>query len=374
MATWIERISQLEANSGAISSVKKVSSFTLALTEVNKIVECESASPLVVTVPPVSSVAWPTDTLIELSGTGTGNVSVTPGAGVTIRVPGSQGLNLRSQWSSGSLRYRNTLATPLDTTNLVARWNADSLSGADNSAVTTWTDSVAGLVASETVDATKQPKLRTGINGIGGHQAVQFDGTSDRLTLSGAGLSLAQNKNTLAIFIAYQLPVSAVTGIRTAFGLSSGTNAAQGRVALSTHGASGFPQVGSRRLDTDASLSTAQGSVAITTNHAGILTGIWRWNVQDIFVYADGTLAASNLNSQTAGTTANTSSLSGAIGSAGTTTTELFSGSIAEILIFSDADTNKMANVHTYFANTYGVTTSDFIGTPNEWIFTGDTD
>jgi hypothetical protein len=59
--------------------------YTLVLTDADKIVEANNAAAVTVTVPPNSSVAFPTGTQIDLVQYGAGQVTVAQGAGVTIR-------------------------------------------------------------------------------------------------------------------------------------------------------------------------------------------------------------------------------------------------------------------------------------------------
>jgi len=58
--------------------------YTLALTDVAKIVTLSNASAITLTVPAESSVAWPDGTTIVLVALGAGTVTVTAGGGVTI--------------------------------------------------------------------------------------------------------------------------------------------------------------------------------------------------------------------------------------------------------------------------------------------------
>lgn len=58
--------------------------YTLALTDVAKIVTLSNASAITLTVPAESSVAWPAGTTIVLVALGAGTVTVTAGGGVTI--------------------------------------------------------------------------------------------------------------------------------------------------------------------------------------------------------------------------------------------------------------------------------------------------
>lgn len=57
---------------------------TLALTDINTIVDCTSSSAVTITIPPQSSVAWTADAEIHVRMSGTGAVSVAVGSGVTI--------------------------------------------------------------------------------------------------------------------------------------------------------------------------------------------------------------------------------------------------------------------------------------------------
>jgi len=81
-------------------------SYTLVLADRGKLVECSNASAITLTVPPNSSVAYPTGTVIDILQTGAGQVTVAPGSGVTINA--TPGLKLRTQWSSATLIKRST--------------------------------------------------------------------------------------------------------------------------------------------------------------------------------------------------------------------------------------------------------------------------
>lgn len=73
---------------------------TLTLVDSCAAVDVASASAVVITVPPASSVAWLDFTTIQLLRKGTGTLTVAAGAGVTIRTPASDGkLAAKSQYS-----------------------------------------------------------------------------------------------------------------------------------------------------------------------------------------------------------------------------------------------------------------------------------
>ena len=75
--------------------------YTTVLTDRSKLVTLDNASAVTVTIPPNSSVAYPTGTKIDLLAKGAGQVTVAAGAGVTVN--SSQTLNLRAQWSAASV-------------------------------------------------------------------------------------------------------------------------------------------------------------------------------------------------------------------------------------------------------------------------------
>lgn len=86
--------------------------YTLALEDAGRVVEMNSGSARVFTIPPVSSVKWPIGTVIELARIGSGSATITPGSGVTIpnrvEAAGTTSRTIGNQWSSASLRHRAT--------------------------------------------------------------------------------------------------------------------------------------------------------------------------------------------------------------------------------------------------------------------------
>lgn len=80
---------------------------TLALTDINTIVDCTSASAVTVTIPPQSSVTWTADAEIHIRMSGTGVVSVAVGAGVTIP-PLAAPIALSGQGAMVTLKRRSS--------------------------------------------------------------------------------------------------------------------------------------------------------------------------------------------------------------------------------------------------------------------------
>ena len=57
--------------------------YTLVLTDAGKLVRCNNAGAITLTVPPNTSVAFPVNTVITVEQKGAGQITVTPGSGVT---------------------------------------------------------------------------------------------------------------------------------------------------------------------------------------------------------------------------------------------------------------------------------------------------
>lgn len=79
----------------------QVVNYTLALTDRGKLVAINMSTTNTLTVPPESSVAFPTGTWINIARLGTGKTTVVAGSGVTVN--SSLGMSLRAQYSGGSL-------------------------------------------------------------------------------------------------------------------------------------------------------------------------------------------------------------------------------------------------------------------------------
>ena len=86
----------------------QAASYTLVLTDKDKLVEISNASANNLTVPLNSSVAYPIGSQINILQTGVGQTTVVATGGVTINA--TPGLKLRAQWSSATLikRAENT--------------------------------------------------------------------------------------------------------------------------------------------------------------------------------------------------------------------------------------------------------------------------
>lgn len=93
-------------NNGATTNVQ-TGSYTLALGDMNTVVEMNVAGANNLTVPANATVAFPVGTLVELFQYGAGQTSVVAAGGVTIRSSGGK-LKLTGQYSGATLRKRAT--------------------------------------------------------------------------------------------------------------------------------------------------------------------------------------------------------------------------------------------------------------------------
>lgn len=80
---------------------------TLALTDINTIIDCTSGSAVTITIPPQSSVAWTADAEIHVRMSGTGPVSIAVGSGVTIP-PLAAPIALSGQGAMVTLKRRSS--------------------------------------------------------------------------------------------------------------------------------------------------------------------------------------------------------------------------------------------------------------------------
>jgi len=244
------------------------------------------------------------------------------------------------------------------TANLTGRFVADDLTGVDQSPVASWAPRV-GTGAASQATAANQPNLRVGF--LNGHNTVEFNGTSDTLALTGGLLELARNKSNLVVSVIYRTAGFNTAGPRSLFGLSHGTSTGGSRALLSQREqVAGYMQATGRRLDTD----TVQGLAASTTAVNGLnelvnLTAVYRWSTSDLLLFKNGTQIASSTTFQTDGTTSDTPSLAGVIGSNLAGAAEFFAGHIAEILVYNTADTagTLVTQINDYAQATYGTGT-----------------
>lgn len=246
------------------------------------------------------------------------------------------------------------LAAAMPTTDLAYRLVADDLTGADSSAQGTWNPRT-GSGAAAQATANNQPLLKVGA--LNGHNTLAFDGLKHTLALSGSALSLSRNKPYLTISIIYRTPSYALTsGVRTLFGMSTGTATTTARTVIQHRNTDGVPVALGRQLDTNSSVAAIGTGTSTGTSEVMILTAIYRWNTSDLLLFKNGTQIAARTDFQADGLTSDTASLAGAIGSNTAGTAEFYPGEIAEIAVHNSADLtgDLVKQLSAYAAATYG--------------------
>jgi hypothetical protein len=266
----------------------------------------------------------------------------------------------KARRGSRSVTRRVTTAPTAPATGMLMRFRADDIAQANGSLVASWGETSGNsLPAAAQGDSTKQPTLVTNL--INGHAVVQFDGIDNFLSLSGSALAVSQNRAAVGIFIAYRY-ASAATGVRTLFGVSSGTGATSTRTIVYQRDTGGVMGMGGRRLDAD-SAQFISASVASTAGTNEVIGACFDFTNNDAFLYKNGTQVGASTSFQTAGSTSNTISLAGTIGANLAGAAEFANVGIAEILVYSAVDSTTRTELADYFQATYGITMSDATST-----------
>jgi hypothetical protein len=101
---WSGTVWEFVGVGSTLSIVEKNASYTLVLSDKDKLIEMNSSSANNLTVPLNSSEAFPVGSQINILQTGTGQTTVAATSGVTINA--TPGLKLRARWSSATLIKR----------------------------------------------------------------------------------------------------------------------------------------------------------------------------------------------------------------------------------------------------------------------------
>jgi hypothetical protein len=101
---WSGTVWEFVGVGSTLSIVEKNASYTLVLSDKDKLIEMNSSSANSLTVPLNSAQAFPVGSQINILQTGTGQTTVAATSGVTINA--TPGLKLRARWSSATLIKR----------------------------------------------------------------------------------------------------------------------------------------------------------------------------------------------------------------------------------------------------------------------------
>lgn len=107
-STTVATTAYVDAAAKAAASTLSVNAqtgttYTLVLADAGKLVTLDNASAVTLTIPPHSSVAFATGTVVNGAQLGAGQVTISPGSGVTVN--GAPGLNVGDQYGAFALVY-----------------------------------------------------------------------------------------------------------------------------------------------------------------------------------------------------------------------------------------------------------------------------
>jgi DNA-binding IclR family transcriptional regulator len=101
---WVDRATVVAVQS---ANAQTGTTYTLALSDLGKLITLSNASPITLTVPTNASVAFADGSRIDIVQTGAGQVTVAGASGVTVNSKNS-GLKLVTQYSGASLWYQGS--------------------------------------------------------------------------------------------------------------------------------------------------------------------------------------------------------------------------------------------------------------------------
>ncbi|HZU77741.1 MAG TPA: LamG-like jellyroll fold domain-containing protein [Dehalococcoidia bacterium] len=240
------------------------------------------------------------------------------------------------------------LLTPDQVSGLALWLEARFITGlADGAAVASWPDAGPnGYTASQATGAS-QPVFRQGQ--LGGYSAVSFNGSSQYLALSGAGLGLLNGVGGVTLFIVCQ---SAASGsLQQAFSAST-PGASTQRLSAGLN-SSGVQQVAGRHQDADGLVTVTGGTV--TTGAWCVLTTRIDYLAATAQLYVNGSGAGSAAFGS-AGAVQATSSAAIAIGALCNGVANFWNGSLAAVILYTRAlNTSERSQLEQSLGQQYGI-------------------
>ena len=238
-----------------------------------------------------------------------------------------------------------------------SKWVADSLSGADGSSVSNWTDNVGGKNAAQ-VATGNQPQLYSNV--LNGHKTVRFSSAASQY-LTAAADSPISGATDFTLVIVFK--TSTVGNSSSSFFQNTGLLGAEqpGVVAdwaLCINGNQLGAGLGAGSSSCNVDVSLYGGNVTDGNPHIAMYVR----SGNTIHLYVDGVMVGEQTSLCTAAR-GNYPFLIGAM----TTGSYFFNGDIAEIQLYNRALSNwEMTSANTVLANTYGM--SGIAGAPvNKW-------
>jgi hypothetical protein len=100
-------MNQADDSSSSASNSQTGTAYTLVRSDVGMMVELNNAAAITLTIPASTLVSWPAFAELRIYQQGAGQVTVTAGAGVTLRASGTK-VKTAAQFAVGYLRMRTT--------------------------------------------------------------------------------------------------------------------------------------------------------------------------------------------------------------------------------------------------------------------------
>jgi hypothetical protein len=224
-----------------------------------------------------------------------------------------------------------------------------TFAGAGDAFVTTWYDQSGNGYNAVQATAASQPQIVA--SGVvvkeGSIPALNFDGSNHRLALS-SGMGALNNVGYAALFTVCR--ASAIDAVsRTAFWASTAV-AANPRFAMQQGVIANRFRFGGRRLD-----GTSTQSINSNANHGAALqqvTAMAQYTDAAAYLYGNGTLTASSVSFQTAGSSEATDSALIGIGGSSVAT---WIGTISEMILYANDRTSTRAVIEANQIAYFGV-------------------
>ncbi|RTL42341.1 MAG: hypothetical protein EKK48_10125 [Candidatus Melainabacteria bacterium] len=258
-----------------------------------------------------------------------------------------------SALNTGVMDYVSLMTSvPQQSSNLKLWLRGDLGITSSAGAISSWADSSSfGHNATQTTAGLK-PTLVTGVLNNGVQPAVNFSG-SQYLNLAA---NYADLNNGASIFVVVKPSSTSATGTPVSFSNTSNADAIFAQTVGTQGSLSSFAgTTGSTVTTTTNPLSTSQYKLLEETLVPGVTAGT---AVGTIFVNGSQIVQSTTMQNL-ANTTRNTCNIGAGVGA-----TNIFSGSIAEILVYNNVSNAQRGMVEAYILSKYGVGVAPTLDTP----------
>lgn len=251
------------------------------------------------------------------------------------------------------------MANPLSATSPAGLWIADNLSQVDTNLVGSWPSATSdGYAPFENTDADKPSMV---VPALDDNKGLLFNGSSSRLYSNNEAVTPAtpylQNVSGITLYGVVRsnkatLSRGDIIGFTTEQQPSLLFN------AFLNMNSNGFANVGARRVNADAFVSTP-GTTTINDNIPRVLCGVVNFATGKAEIYVNGVLEATGTLSSIGNTVGPSARM--AIGAGAGAVGNFWGGHIAMTAIYHAAHgISDRAEVHTWVQDTYGIKVADY--------------